>query len=66
MFYVIMPSFESRQALISHLAGSGILIFIICRCICRQWDCVLADAKALAPSPKTYPIDSCAFRSSPE
>jgi len=25
MFYVIMPSFESRQALISHLAGSGIL-----------------------------------------
>jgi dTDP-4-amino-4,6-dideoxygalactose transaminase len=25
MFYVIMPSFESRQALISHLAGFGIL-----------------------------------------
>ena len=25
MFYVIMPSFESRQALISHLAGLGIL-----------------------------------------
>lgn len=25
MFYVIMPSFESRQALISHLAGCGIL-----------------------------------------
>ena len=25
MFYVLMPSFESRQALISHLAGSGIL-----------------------------------------
>ena len=25
MFYVIMPSFESRQALISHLSGSGIL-----------------------------------------
>jgi dTDP-4-amino-4,6-dideoxygalactose transaminase len=25
MFYVLMPSFESRQALISHLAGFGIL-----------------------------------------
>lgn len=25
MFYVIMPSFETRQALISHLAGCGIL-----------------------------------------
>ena len=25
MFYVLMPSFESRQALISHLVGSGIL-----------------------------------------
>jgi dTDP-4-amino-4,6-dideoxygalactose transaminase len=25
MFYVIMPSFETRQALISHLAGLGIL-----------------------------------------
>jgi dTDP-4-amino-4,6-dideoxygalactose transaminase len=25
MFYLIMPSFESRQALISHLAGLGIL-----------------------------------------
>jgi dTDP-4-amino-4,6-dideoxygalactose transaminase len=25
MFYVIMPSFETRQALISHLAGFGIL-----------------------------------------
>jgi dTDP-4-amino-4,6-dideoxygalactose transaminase len=25
MFYMIMPSFESRQALISHLAGLGIL-----------------------------------------
>jgi dTDP-4-amino-4,6-dideoxygalactose transaminase len=25
MFYVIMPSFDSRQALISHLAGFGIL-----------------------------------------
>ena len=25
MFYVIMPTFESRQALISHLAGFGIL-----------------------------------------
>ena len=25
MFYVIMPSFESRQALISHLADLGIL-----------------------------------------
>jgi len=25
MFYVIMPSIESRQALISHLAGFGIL-----------------------------------------
>jgi dTDP-4-amino-4,6-dideoxygalactose transaminase len=25
MFYVIMPSSESRQALISHLAGVGIL-----------------------------------------
>jgi dTDP-4-amino-4,6-dideoxygalactose transaminase len=25
MFYVIMPSFESRQALISYLAGLGIL-----------------------------------------
>ena len=25
MFYVIMPSLESRQALISHLAGFGIL-----------------------------------------
>jgi dTDP-4-amino-4,6-dideoxygalactose transaminase len=25
MFYVIMPSFESRQSLISHLAGFGIL-----------------------------------------
>ena len=25
MFYVIMPSFEARQALISHLAGLGIL-----------------------------------------
>ena len=25
MFYVIMPSLESRQALISHLAGLGIL-----------------------------------------
>jgi dTDP-4-amino-4,6-dideoxygalactose transaminase len=25
MFYVLMPSFESRQALISHLAGLGIL-----------------------------------------
>jgi dTDP-4-amino-4,6-dideoxygalactose transaminase len=25
MFYVTMPSFESRQALISHLAGFGIL-----------------------------------------
>jgi dTDP-4-amino-4,6-dideoxygalactose transaminase len=25
MFYVLMPSFESRQALISHLAGVGIL-----------------------------------------
>jgi dTDP-4-amino-4,6-dideoxygalactose transaminase len=25
MFYVIMPSFGSRQALISHLAGLGIL-----------------------------------------
>jgi dTDP-4-amino-4,6-dideoxygalactose transaminase len=25
MFYVIMPSAESRQALISHLAGFGIL-----------------------------------------
>jgi dTDP-4-amino-4,6-dideoxygalactose transaminase len=25
MFYMIMPSFESRQALISHLAGFGIL-----------------------------------------
>jgi dTDP-4-amino-4,6-dideoxygalactose transaminase len=25
MFYVLMPSFQSRQALISHLAGSGIL-----------------------------------------
>jgi dTDP-4-amino-4,6-dideoxygalactose transaminase len=25
MFYVIMPSFESRQAMISHLAGFGIL-----------------------------------------
>jgi dTDP-4-amino-4,6-dideoxygalactose transaminase len=25
MFYLIMPSFESRQALISHLAGVGIL-----------------------------------------
>ena len=25
MFYVIMPSFDSRQALISHLAGLGIL-----------------------------------------
>ncbi len=25
MFYLIMPSFESRQALISHLAGFGIL-----------------------------------------
>jgi dTDP-4-amino-4,6-dideoxygalactose transaminase len=25
MFHVIMPSFESRQALISHLAGFGIL-----------------------------------------
>jgi dTDP-4-amino-4,6-dideoxygalactose transaminase len=25
MFYLVMPSFESRQALISHLAGLGIL-----------------------------------------
>jgi dTDP-4-amino-4,6-dideoxygalactose transaminase len=25
MFYVIMPTLESRQALISHLAGCGIL-----------------------------------------
>jgi dTDP-4-amino-4,6-dideoxygalactose transaminase len=26
MFYLIMPSFKSRQALISHLAGLGILV----------------------------------------
>jgi hypothetical protein len=67
MFYVMMPSLASRQALISHLAGLGFwLFFIICRYICHPWVCGSAGAKATVPSPKIYPDAFCVFRFSPE
>ena len=57
MFYLILPSLERRQALISHLAVSGFWpCFIICRCICPRWVCALADAKATVPSRKIWLI----------
>ena len=67
MFYLIMPSFESRQALISHLAGLGILaVFHYLPLHLSRWACGSADAKATVPSPKIWLIACYVFRFSPE